>query len=530
MKEVIAMNESTTRRNFLKAMGLAAASQIMPAMSFARGAARKRPNILIIHTDEHRIDCLGAYGNTEIKTPHIDGLAADGVRYDNSFCPFPVCTPSRYSLLCGQYVHEHRGWTNRCTLAPHIDTFPKILRTAGYCTKAVGKMHFTPTYLDVGFSELLLAEQDGPGRWDDDYHRDLMRQGLVDHNDIEDQLGEYRKHAPKKYWDTSGALVSNLPEKHDSTTWIADKVTDTLDSWTDQGGQLLMAGFIRPHHPFNPPSPWHKMYDPEKLSLLPGWTGKCLEHDLKFSRGYFPNDKLTEPVLKQVMAYYYSMISQIDHHVGRMTKLLKQKGLYDDTLIIFTADHGDFMGFHHMLLKGNYMYDPVVKVPLIVKWPGNTHAGTVSQRMVNNIDLAPTICRAAGCKPGLEMHEHTLQDQNGGHKLIFAEANGGRQVMARSKNRKLILAAPNNENLFFDLDRDPQEMNNLYESPQYRDEIKSMETALLAWRRRNANPRPYLDHNAPTIRQPNVPAHDLSHREATIRYYREKMLARQGRT
>ncbi|MHC4586523.1 MAG: sulfatase-like hydrolase/transferase, partial [Planctomycetota bacterium] len=290
------------------------------------------------------------------------------------------------------------------------------------------------------------------------------------------------------------------------------------------------AGFIRPHHPFNPPSPWHKMYDPKKLSLLPGWTGKCLERDFKFSRGYFPNDKLNEPALKQVMAYYYSMISQIDHHVGRMIELLKQKGLYDNTLIIYTADHGDFMGFHHMLLKGNYMYDPVVKVPLIVKWPANKRAGTVSKRMVNNIDLAPTICRAAGCKTGPQMHEHTLQDQNTGHDLIFAEANGGRQVMARSKSRKLILAAPNNENLFFDLDRDPQEMNNLYESPQYRNEIESMETALLAWRSNNANPRPYQDHNAPQIRQPNVPPKDLSHRQATIRYYREKMLARQERT
>lgn len=529
MKGIIAMHKSSTRRNFLKTMGLAAASQIMPTMSFARRAALGRPNILIIHTDEHRIDCLGAYGNAEIKTSHIDGLAADGVRYDNSFCPFPVCTPSRYSLLCGQYVHEHRGWTNRSTLAPHIDTFPKILRTAGYRTKAVGKMHFTPTYLDVGFSELLLAEQDGPGRWDDDYHRYLMRHGLVDHNDIEDQLGEYRKYAPKKYWNTCGAQVSNLPEEHDSTTWIAEKVMKTLESWTNQGGQLLMASFIRPHHPFNPPSPWHEMYDLEKLSLLPGWTGKCLERDFKYSRGYFPNDKLTEPILKRVMAYYYATISQIDHHVGRMTELLRQKGLYDDTLIIYTSDHGDFMGFHHMLLKGNYMYDPVVKVPLIVKWPRNTRAGTVSQRMVNNIDLAPTLCRAAGCKPGPQMHGHTLQDQNGGYDLIFAEADGGRQVMARSKNRKLILAAPGNENLFFDLDRDPLEMDNLYESPQYRDEIKSVETSLSAWRRKNANPRLYQNHNAPRIRQPNVPPHDLSHREDIIRYYREKMLALQGR-
>jgi len=105
-------------------------------------------------------------------------------------------------------------------------TFPRILRTAGYRTKAVGKMHFTPTYLDVGFDELLLAEQDGPGRWDDDYHRYLMQQGLVDRNDLEDQLvNEYRKSARKEYWDTFGALVSNLPEEHHSTTWIHEART-----------------------------------------------------------------------------------------------------------------------------------------------------------------------------------------------------------------------------------------------------------------------------------------------------------------
>ena len=525
------MKDSVNRRDFLKTVGLAATSQIIPQISFAGEARPKHPNILIIHVDEHRIDCLGAYGNADIRTPHIDRLAAEGVRYDNSFCPFPVCTPSRYSLLCGQYVHEHRGWTNRCTLAPEIETFPKILRTAGYRTKAVGKMHFTPTYLDVGFSELVLAEQDGPGRWDDDYHRYLMRHGLVDRNDLEDQLAkEYRTHAPKEYWDTCGALVSNLSEEHDSTTWIAERAIETLRSWTNGGGQLLMAGFIRPHHPFNPPSPWHKMYDPRKLPLLPGWTEKCFDHDLQYNRGYFPNDKLTEATMKRVMAYYYATISQIDHHVGRMVELLKQKGIYDNTLIVFTADHGDFMGFHHMLLKGNYMYDPVVKVPLILKWPGSEHTGTVSNRLVNNIDLAPTLCLAAGCEAPDSMHGHALQHRGIGHELIFAEARGGQQVMARSLNHKLILAGPSNENLFFDLEKDPLEMNNLYNSPQYRDEVRSMKAALSAWRCKDAKPQGYQDHNAPRIRQPNVPPGDLSHREAIIRYYREKMFALQGRT
>ncbi|NQT12898.1 MAG: sulfatase-like hydrolase/transferase, partial [Planctomycetes bacterium] len=421
------MTTKLNRRRFLRSAGLGAGALAVPRSLLADRPEPARPNVLVIHVDQHRIDCLGAYGNADVETPHIDGLAADGVRYENSFCPFPVCTPSRYSLLSGRYVHEHGGWNNRSTLAPEIDTFARILRAAGYRTKAVGKMHFTPTYLDVGFDELVLSEQDGPGRWDDDYHRYLMRLGLVDRNDLEDQRAEYRRHAPKEYWDTCGALVSNLPEAHHSTTWIADRAVESLESWKAGGGQLLMAGFIKPHHPFDPPAPWHEMYDPQKLTLLPGWTETCPEHNLKFSRGYFPNDELTEPKLRRAMAYYYATISQIDHHVGRMVGLLRQKGLYDDTLIVYTADHGDYMGHHHMLLKGNYMYDPLVKVPLVVKWPGSRHAGTVSERLVSNIDVAPTLCRAAGCRAGEGMHGRDLGVEGPGHALVFAEARGGRE-------------------------------------------------------------------------------------------------------
>ncbi len=524
------MKPYLNRRDFLKTAGVAAAVQLGPQWSRATIFDSPRPNILIIHTDEHRIECLGAYGNVDVKTPHIDRLAAEGVRYNNSFCPFPVCTPSRYSLLCGQYVHDHRGWNNRSTLSPTIATFPRILQAAGYRTKAVGKMHFTPTYLDVGYDEMTLAEQDGPGRWDDDYHRYLREQGLVDRNDLEDQLvREYRPHASQQYWDTFGALVSNLPEKHHSTTWTADRAVETLQSWSADQSHLLMVGFIKPHHPFDPPAPWNEMYDPDELTLLPGWTSECLERDFEYSHGYFPNDKLSESRLRRVMAYYYATISQIDHHVGRMIETLQSKGLYDNTLIIFTSDHGDYMGFHHMILKGNYMYDPVVKVPLIVKWPGARHAGTVSQRMVSNVDLAPTLCRAAGCASAASMYGHALQDSRG-HDLVFAEARGGREVMARSQTRKLILTPPGKDNLFFDLEKDPREIENRYDVPEYRGEVKAMEAALTAWRSKEAKPAPFVDHNAPVIDQPNVPPRDLSHREAIQRYYREKMAALQNRT
>ncbi|HRI88883.1 MAG TPA: sulfatase-like hydrolase/transferase, partial [Candidatus Hydrogenedentes bacterium] len=151
------------RRQFIATLGATAAAGSLAgcATSTESGARASRPNVLFIIADQHRADCLGAYGNRQVRTPHLDALAADGVRFDNCFCPFPVCTPSRYSMFSGMYVYEHGGSNNRCTLRPDIPTFPRALRDAGYRTAAVGKMHFTPTYLDIGFERMFLAEQDG---------------------------------------------------------------------------------------------------------------------------------------------------------------------------------------------------------------------------------------------------------------------------------------------------------------------------------------------------------------------------------
>ena len=130
------------RRKFLKTVSYTVAGGIgMNLLGSACQMNVNKPNILLIHTDQHRIDCLGAYGNKDVQTPNIDTLAADGVRFENSFCPYPVCTPSRYSMLSGLYVHEHRGWTNHSTLDPKIETFPKKLKTVGYNDKTSYTRH-----------------------------------------------------------------------------------------------------------------------------------------------------------------------------------------------------------------------------------------------------------------------------------------------------------------------------------------------------------------------------------------------------
>lgn len=482
----------------------------------------KKPNVLIFYSDEHRFDTIGAYGNKEVRTPNIDRLAEDGILYQNSFCTYPVCTPSRYSFLTSLYPHQHLGWTNRCTLPAGLDTFPRIMKDAGYSTKAVGKMHFTPTYLDVGFEEMVLAEQCGMGRYDDDYHRYLMDKGLVDRVDMTDQVREFRDQASDEYWDNFGAIESNLAEEDYSTTWIGDRAVETIEDW-DRGENLMMVGFIKPHHPFDPPYPWSEMYDPDQISIPEGWLESSRQQEMKENMGFFPNDQLTEDKMKKIVAYYYATISQIDFQIGRMIDLLKEKEIYDNTIIIYTSDHGDYVGFHHMILKGNYMYDPLSKVPLIIKLPGQKNAGTVSDALVNNIDVSTTILGEIGCHPGEYMEGIDLIENPEGRDLIFTEGWKANNYMVRSRNRKLLLYSKEGLSQYINLEEDPLELNNLIDDPIYQDEIAEYKDILGKWLMFETPTPVYLDEGAKVISSSNVP-HSISEQRKRLKsYFAEKM-------
>lgn len=454
----------------------------------------RSPNVLIILADQHRQDCLSVYGNPDIKSPHLAELAGDGMVYDNHFCNYPVCTPSRYSLLTGLYAHQHLGTDNHCTLPSSFPTFPRILRERGYHTAAVGKMHYTPTYLDVGFGTMRLAEQDGPGRFDDDYHKYLKQHNLLDVIDLYDQRSEYRKNAPENYWQTYGAGPSNLPEHHYSTTWITDQALQVLDGWSN-GGNLLMVGYIKPHHPFDPPGMYAEMYDPDKLTLLPGYTQKLLDADIAKGGHYFDFRQLDERTLRNVMAMYYGTITHIDDSIGRMISLLKDKSLYDDTLIIYTSDHGDYMGFHHMILKGGSMYDPLMKIPLIVKRPGRLR-GRYSG-LSSTIDVPSIIFESCGVSqsfavPGLP------------REFVYAEYfNPGHDYMVRSSTHKLLVERNTGNRRLFDMQNDPLELTNLIGRAEFDDLAHLMFDGLISEFMFKAPVVPHLDPRAQEIHRGN---------------------------
>lgn len=418
-----------------------------------------RPNVLIILTDQLRSDCLGFAGNPDVLTPAIDGLVADGVNYPDAFCTAPLCTPSRYSLLTGLYPSEHGVHANRETLDEAVPTLPDLLKAVGYGTSAVGKMHLTPTYAQTGFDRMTLAEQDGDGRLNDDYHRELFAAGLMDGNDVIDQRPEYRDRANEHYWKSFGAAVSDVPEAWHSSTWIADKAIAEMDAEWSTGPQLMYLSFVKPHHPFDPPAPWDRMYRPQDLTVLPGWTESIPKRDSR-EDGHFPYDELSEITLREVMALYYGSISHLDAQIARVVMKLRELDAYDNTLILFTSDHGEYLGFHHMLLKHGDMYDPLVRVPLVVKYPDGLEAGTTDRRLASGVDVVPTVLHhatadraAVALLPG-----EVLSDRAWSRSTVTTEsATSG--VMIRSDSQKMLVQGA--QSIVFDLLSDPLELQPL---------------------------------------------------------------------
>ncbi len=394
-----------------------------------------QPNILILHCDQLRQDCLGFNGNADVRTPNLDRLAADSVNYENHYTVYPICTPSRYSFWSSLYVHQHGAWDNQATLPSGYPTFPGVLREQGYHTAAVGKMHMNPTYQDIGFSEMELAEQNGIGRFEDDYHRWLMDNGKIDRFDLHHQSGIFYEEGKSHLYDMCQCAESDLEERFYSTEWITRRAEEQIGRWEEDAPSVLMVGYVSPHHPFDPPAPYSTMYDPEKLRLLDGYTQEALKRDVEANGTAMDYTSLSEGDVRAMMAAYYGMISEIDDGIGRLIGLLKRKGLYENTMIIFTSDHGEYMGFHHMMLKCNYLYDPLAKIPLLVKYPGQKDAGRTESALSENIDVAPTVLEACGVKAPASMQGKSLLT-GGGRESYFRKGS-----TVRKRNRASAIAA-----------------------------------------------------------------------------------------
>lgn len=476
-----------------------------------------RPNFLIITSDQQRGDCLGIEGR-RVRTPFLDALAGEGARFTAAICPSPVCQPARASILTGQLCMTHGVHDNGIDLDPAVGArgFAGTLAAAGYRTAFFGKAHFSTyhTFSPTGSPECVQSSARFGADWSGPYmgfeHVELM---LIGHNWFPPEAPPRGQHYERFFhaggrgarWmdlyrqsrgDTHGAAQcwhSQLPPALHNTTWTADRTIDWLrHRRADDAPFCLWTSFPDPHHPFDCPEPWSRLHDPADVDLpvhrtrdldrRPWWHRAALEtepqgpsQNVAVRKAYSRIPPQTDEQLREIIANTYGQIAFIDDNVGRILATLDELGIADDTVVIFTSDHGDWLGDHGLILKGPMFYEGLLRVPMIVRGPG-VPAGRVIGEPVSTLDLAATLYDLAGVAPGLAQHGSSLMPVIQGSAtrecaLAEWELLPGRVGVAlslrvaRTRTHKLTKEMRSGAGELYDLVADPGEMVNLFDDP-----------------------------------------------------------------
>lgn len=467
---------------------------------------RKRPNILLLCTDQQRHDALGCYGNPYIQTQAIDRLAAEGVLFEQCYVQSPVCAPSRASLVTGQYVSSHGLWANGVALPRHHAIFSRALADAGYTCGMIGKMHLAACFggrteprLDDGYDFYAWAHDPSHGSPANDYHRWLRDR----HPDVYERV---RASGPRVRHQPGG--FDTLPTEAHYSRWASERAIAFLDAARDGDAPFfLWVNFFDPHHPFVAPEEYLDRYDPDALPDPIGYDGELetkppiqreasAESYAGHARGFASH---TPREIKEAIAAYYAMVTLIDDETRRILDRLDALGLADDTVVVFTSDHGEMLGDHQLLLKGPMLYEGAVRVPLILRWPGRLPAGERRSELVQWIDLTTTFTDLAGLPPlpaaqGMSLLPLARGDEGATVRgwAISQYRDSGHpydppvhMTMLRAGDHKLIVqhgppaSARQRTGELYDLARDPDELVNLWDDPGAADTRTALERTLL---------------------------------------------------
>lgn len=363
-------------------------------------------NILLITTDEHRGDALGCAGNPVVKTPNLDRLAAEGTRFTRHSCSTPICTPARASMLTGQYAPTHGAVDAGYELPRSTRTLADILHENGFATGVCGKLHLeaecsgkverlagTDNYF--GFRQFHVTEDVQRGEyldWVKAHYPELYDE--VRANTLENEAGG---DAFSDAYACQGGVQhacykSSLPDEVHASRWIADHSIDFVEAEVRAGRPFfLWTSFVDPHHPWNPIEPWASMYDDVDMPPVDRALGAHGGPLMAYNDG----SVLCDAEIHRMMRAYFGMISHIDHHVGRLIDALERAGQLDDTLILFTSDHGDYNGSRGMIRKRAGLYNDILNVPMICRGPGVT-AGATFAGFSQHEDIAPTVLELLG--------------------------------------------------------------------------------------------------------------------------------------
>ncbi len=431
-------------------------------------------NILFITMDQLRKDALGFEGVFPVKTPVIDELAAKGTVFDNTYCTNPLCVPARASIMTGKYSCQIGNYYNDQNWDDSLPTLPGELSKNGYFTISVGKMHFRPGRKYYGFDKRVADN-------DTDYKLYLQRNNIKPDKPSGTSWEELVKHS-------FGTKPTNIPMEHYLPTYITRTGLHELDLLAQRreckpGGNepfFMWLSYLLPHTPVNPPEPYFSMYAPEDVPppVRSESEQARYSNQLKYWRDQwvFCDDEWTA----KIRAQYLGCITLIDDQLNKIIAKLKELDLYDNTLIVLSSDHGDYMGDHYMMQK-SFFHDCSAKVPLIFCGP-DIPAGLKINELANHADLMPTLLdycgliyrphddgtqtdyddgTGTGITDNISLLPWISNGQGDGERAMLCESGiGGLSIMVRRKNLKINYYDDTGEIDFFDLEKDPGELNN----------------------------------------------------------------------
>jgi len=456
-----------------------------------------RPNILIVYTDQQRRDALAAAaGNDEIVTPNLDALFRAGVAFDRCFVQNPVCMPSRVSFLSGRYP-SNLGITRMGVPVPEdLRCLQHLLGDAGYRTANIGKLHFLPhanrdhrmPHPRYGFDHLQISDE--PGMYEDAYRAWVrarfpeeldkisfgrppmadvwvskagMRDDRVVHQ-FDGERSDFKHVAPHRArWDAT------------HSAFVGDQTVEFIEGSAGSGQPFFcIAGFYSPHSPFYVPQRFLERYDRDALSI-PEYPPHL--EAVRAERGFH------DDALRAAKHGYYALITEVDHWVGEILAALERTGRRDDTVIVFTADHGEHLGDHLRWAKGYPAQDSCSGVPLLVSWPGGfAGEGRVIGDLVEALDVFPTLCEAAMVQPPPDVNGRSLMPYLRGdapeHPRASALTEGDGWRCLRTDRFRYLAETDGSERLW-DLEREPSGDTDVHDDPAYADDLARMRRELI---------------------------------------------------
>ncbi len=464
----------------------------------------EKPHIVLIMADHLRLDCLSCYGDIPVSTPNLDALAAESIVFENAYCATPLCTPTRTSMYTGKYPHTHGAIVNGHaypeekpfgTAGPAHRTLYEILEAGGYAVSHVGVHHCQ--------TEPPVRERirDGFFVGVDDYRAYCSKRGVCQNPRIWQELA-----IPNIEWAGKRPVMARRPQSRKTQflhaaddfldVYWARRAEEQIAALDPSQAQYVETLFWAPHPPLEVPEPYFNMY-PEDDIALPETVGRWYPGQpaslLLQSCGQMGAGRIREEY-REAWSAYLGLVTLVDDCIGRVIEALKARGIWDDALVIFTQDHGDLMGCHHLTQK-HCLYEEAGHIPLLIKPPRSRGHGERRAQLASAVDFCPTVCDYAALEPpdgvqGISLRPAIEQPETPARDAVFMEYNGDqgrndwpmRGIVARHDGKlwKYIYTR-NDVDELYDLEHDRRETRSLVAEPAVQDLRRTLRRQLAAW-------------------------------------------------